>query len=82
MHTSNKPKIITPPPGPKALDVIHKDNVLLSPSLSRSAPLVGVETRGVWVNDIDDNIFLDFGSGISRAREIREDICKTKSNKS
>ena len=67
MHPGNKPKIITPPPGPKALDVIHKDNVLISPSLSRSAPLVGVETQGVWLKDIDDNIFLDFGSGIAVA---------------
>jgi len=67
MNTSNKPKIITSPPGPKALEIIRKDNALLSPSLSRSAPLVGVETQGVWVKDIDDNVFLDFGSGIAVA---------------
>ena len=49
------------------LDVIQKETVLLSPSLSHSTPLVGVETRGVWIKDIDDNIFLDFGSGIAVA---------------
>ena len=62
-----KPKIITSPPGPKARQFIQHDRKLLSPSLSRTAPLVGVETQGVWVKDIDDNVFLDFGSGIAVA---------------
>jgi 4-aminobutyrate aminotransferase-like enzyme len=62
MYTSNQSKIITPPPGPKALDAIHKENVLLSPSLSRSTPLVGGEIQGVWVKGIDDNILLDFSA--------------------
>ena len=67
MNNRIRPKIITSPPGPKALEVIRRDKALLSPSLSRSAPLVGVETHGVWVKDIDDNVYLDFGSGIAVA---------------
>jgi 4-aminobutyrate aminotransferase len=67
MITNIRPKIVIPPPGPKALEVIRRDNTLLSPSLSRSAPLVGVETQGVWVKDIDNNVYLDFGSGIAVA---------------
>lgn len=59
------PKIVTTPPGPKARDFIERDEKITSPSLTRSAPLVGVEAEDVWVKDIDGNIFLDFGSGIA-----------------
>ena len=54
-------------PGPEAQKLIERDKALLSPSLSRTAPLVGVETQDVWVRDIDGNIYLDFGSGIAVA---------------
>jgi len=37
---------------------------MLSPSLTRTAPLVGYKAEGVYVEDIDGNVFLDFGSGI------------------
>jgi len=60
-----KPKIVTPPPGPKAKKLIKRDIECLSPSLTRTAPLVGVKTEGVWIEDIDGNVFLDFGSGIA-----------------
>jgi 4-aminobutyrate aminotransferase len=59
------PKIIVEPPGPKAKEIIEKDHRLLSPSLTRTAPLVGAETFGVYVKDIDGNVYLDFGSGIA-----------------
>jgi 4-aminobutyrate aminotransferase len=61
------PKILTPLPGPKAKKLIEIDEECLSPSLTRTAPLVGVKTNGVWVEDIDGNTFLDFGSGIAVA---------------
>lgn len=60
-----KPKIVVSPPGPQASKLIERDKEVLSPSLPRTAPLVGVETEGVWVKDIDGNIYLDFGSGIA-----------------
>jgi len=59
-----KPKIVTMLPGPKARALIKRDHAVISPSLTRTAPLVGVEADGVWVKDIDGNIFLDFSSGI------------------
>ena len=59
------PKIETIPPGPKARAFIKRDQAVTSPSLTRSAPLVGVEADGVWVKDIDGNVFLDFSSGIA-----------------
>ncbi len=61
------PSIVVEPPGPKAKELIKRDNRFLSPSLTRTSPLVGVEAEGVWVKDIDGNIYLDFGSGIAVA---------------
>ena len=58
------PRIVTPPPGPKARAVIERDLAMLSPSLTRTAPLVGLKAEGVYVEDVDGNVFLDFGSGI------------------
>ncbi|KXB04225.1 4-aminobutyrate aminotransferase [candidate division MSBL1 archaeon SCGC-AAA261O19] len=59
------PKIVATPPGPKAREFMERDKKVMSPSLTRTAPLVGVEAEGVWVKDIDGNIFLDFSSGIA-----------------
>ncbi len=59
------PKIVVKPPGPKARAFIERDHRITSPSLTRTAPLVGAEAEGVWVKDIDGNVFLDFGSGIA-----------------
>jgi len=59
------PKICTPLPGPKAQAVIERDEAMLSPSLTRSSQLVGKKAEGVFVEDIDGNVFLDFGSGIA-----------------
>ncbi len=60
-----RPKIVVEPPGPKAREIIARDEAVLSRSLTRTAPLVGVGAEGVWVRDIDGNEFLDFGSGIA-----------------
>ena len=65
MEPRTKPKIIVEPPGPRAREIIKRDEKLTSPSLTRTAPLVGVKAEGVWVEDIDGNVFLDFGSGIA-----------------
>lgn len=59
------PKIVTSPPGPKAREIIEEDKAIASPSLAKTAPLVGVEAEDVWIKDIDGNVFLDFGSGIA-----------------
>jgi 4-aminobutyrate aminotransferase len=59
------PKIVVTPPGPEAKKFIDRDQAVMSPSLTRTAPLVGVEAEGVWVKDIDGNVFIDFGSGIA-----------------
>jgi len=65
MNPHTNPKIIVEPPGPKAREIIKRDEKVTSPSLTRTAPLVGVKSEGVWVEDIDGNVYLDFGSGIA-----------------
>ena len=67
MKDISKPLVVVSPPGPKAREVIERDHNLLSSSLSRTASMVGVEAQGVWVKDIDGNIYLDLGSGIAVA---------------
>jgi 4-aminobutyrate aminotransferase len=59
------PKILTKLPGPKAQKVLAGDTKYVSPSYTRSYPLVAARGRGVRVEDVDGNEFLDFSSGIA-----------------
>src|SRR5689334_11177983 len=59
------PHIITKLPGPKAKKVIESDNKYISPSYTRSYPLVVESARGAIVEDVDGNRFLDFCAGIA-----------------
>ncbi|MFH1039406.1 MAG: aminotransferase class III-fold pyridoxal phosphate-dependent enzyme [PVC group bacterium] len=59
------PKIIVDPPGPKAKAWIERDNRVLSTSLSRTNDLVALRAHGPYVEDVDGNVFMDFGSGIA-----------------
>jgi 4-aminobutyrate aminotransferase len=64
--TSDKlPKIITELPGPKARQVVDNDHRYISPSYTRSYPLVAKSGHGVIVEDVDGNRFLDFSAGIA-----------------
>src|SRR5579872_1362108 len=59
------PKILTKLPGPKAQKILAGDTKYVSPSYTRSYPLVAARGRGVRVEDVDGNEFLDFSSGIA-----------------
>ena len=59
------PKLITPLPGPKARAIIERDNQVISPSYTRSYPLVAERGEGAIVEDPDGNRFLDFAAGIA-----------------
>src|SRR5262250_64058 len=59
------PKIKTALPGPNAKRVLAGDEKYISPSYTRSYPLVAKTGRGVVVTDVDGNEFLDFSSGIA-----------------
>ena len=59
------PKLVTTLPGPKSRAVVEADERLISPSYTRSYPMVAKRGRGVRVEDLDGNEFLDFAAGIA-----------------
>jgi 4-aminobutyrate aminotransferase len=59
------PRISGPLPGPKARAVVEADDRWISPSYTRSYPLVAKRGRGTRVEDVDGNEFLDFAAGIA-----------------
>ncbi len=59
------PKLLGPVPGPRARAIIEDDDRLMSPSYTRSYPMVAKRGRGVRVEDVDGNEFLDFAAGIA-----------------
>jgi 4-aminobutyrate aminotransferase len=62
---SGLPNLVTPLPGPKASAVIERDAQFISPSYTRSYPLVVSRGEGAVVEDIDGNRFLDCSAGIA-----------------
>ncbi len=59
------PQIVTPLPGPRAKAIIERDAKVLSPSYTRSYPLVADHAEGAIVEDPDGNRFLDLNAGIA-----------------
>src|SRR5262245_541977 len=62
---SMKPKISTALPGPNAKRILELDQRLMSPSYTRSYPLVVKRGQGSIIEDVDGNEFLDFSAGIA-----------------
>ena len=65
MHAQFGPKLVTPLPGPKARAAVEADDRLISPSYTRSYPLVARRGRGIRIEDVDGNEFMDFAAGIA-----------------
>jgi 4-aminobutyrate aminotransferase len=61
------PHILTPLPGPRAIELIRRDHEVLSPSYTRCYPLVAARGEGAMIEDVDGNRFLDFNAGIAVA---------------
>src|SRR6201984_1436574 len=59
------PRISGPLPGPKSRAIVEADDRWMSPSYTRSYPLVAKRGRGIRVEDVDGNEFLDFAAGIA-----------------
>ena len=59
------PKIKTALPGPIAKRIIDGDDKYMSPSYTRSYPLVAKQGRGIVITDPDGNEFFDFSAGIA-----------------
>ena len=65
MHAQFGPKLKGALPGPKAKAAVEADTRYISPSYTRSYPLVARRGRGIRVEDVDGNEFLDFAAGIA-----------------
>jgi 4-aminobutyrate aminotransferase len=59
------PKLKTAIPGPNAKRILASDEKYISPSYTRSYPLVAKRGRGIVVEDVDGNEFFDFSAGIA-----------------
>jgi 4-aminobutyrate aminotransferase len=59
------PKIVVPPPGPKAKAWNDRDLEVVSQNLTPDYELVTERASGMVVEDLDGNLFLDFAAGIS-----------------
>jgi 4-aminobutyrate aminotransferase len=61
------PRIVTPPPGPKARAIVARHDRWVSTSLPKEYPLVVARGEGAMVEDVDGNRYLDFMAGIAVA---------------
>ena len=59
------PHLKTALPGPEAQRIVELDHRYISPSYTRSYPLVARRGWGAVVEDVDGNRFLDFSAGIA-----------------
>src|SRR6201996_4560760 len=64
-HVRFGPKLKTPIPGPKAQEIVARDEALLSPSYTRCYPLAIKRGYGCRIEDVDGNEFLDLTAGIA-----------------
>src|SRR5437660_6673858 len=61
-----RPEIKTALPGPRAQAIIDADAKFVNPSYPRPLfKLVVDRARGVWVDDVDGNVFLDCNAGVA-----------------
>lgn len=66
MAPPRRPAIKTALPGPKGKEIIEADAQFVNPSYPRpSFKLVAERAEGVWVEDVDGNIFLDCNAGVA-----------------
>src|SRR5260370_34168042 len=61
-----RPEIKTALPGPKGKAIVEADPQFVNPSHPRPAfKLVADRAKGVWVTDVDGNVFLDCNAGVA-----------------
>src|SRR5436309_10437265 len=59
------PNIKSELPGPRARQLLERDERFMSPSYTRIYPLVVERGSGAVIEDVDGNLFLDFTAGIA-----------------
>src|SRR5215208_5581585 len=63
---AKRPEIKTALPGPKGQKIVDADAKFVTPSYPRPPfKLVAERGAGVWVEDVDGNIFLDCNAGVA-----------------
>ncbi|MFN8571170.1 MAG: acetyl ornithine aminotransferase family protein [Gemmatimonadaceae bacterium] len=67
MTSRTYPRIVTPPPGPKAKAIVDRDRDWTSHCYIKEYPLVVARGDGCMVEDVDGNRYLDFMAGIAVA---------------
>lgn len=67
MTKKHLPEIKTTLPGPAAQEMLALDERFISPSYTRSYPLVVRRGYGALLEDVDGNTFLDFNAGVAVA---------------
>src|SRR5688500_8044730 len=66
LATPQKPEIKTALPGPNAKKIIEADAKFVNPAYPRPEYKLVVErASGVWVEDVDGNLFLDCNAGVA-----------------
>lgn len=65
LNRMDLPHLATPLPGPKAAQLIARDNAVISPSYTRGYPLTVARAEGSIIEDLDGNRFLDCNAGIA-----------------
>jgi len=61
------PRIVVPPPGPKARAIVERQDRFASTSYAKEYPLAVARGQGPMVEDVDGNRYLDFMAGIAVA---------------
>ncbi|BAA79420.1 class-III aminotransferase [Aeropyrum pernix K1] len=59
------PRIVVEPPGPRAREVLERDERVIMQSFTRWYPLVVKRGYGAVVEDVDGNRYIDFNAGIA-----------------
>lgn len=60
-----RPILKTELPGPRAQEIIARDQKCMSPAFTRVYPAVLEKGEGAWLTDVDGNVLLDFNAGIA-----------------
>ncbi|MBI2523897.1 aminotransferase class III-fold pyridoxal phosphate-dependent enzyme [Candidatus Peregrinibacteria bacterium] len=63
--SETEPNILVTPPGPRAREIIEREKLYASPSLTKEYLFVADHGDGCFVWDPDGNCFLDFHAGIA-----------------
>ena len=59
------PRIVVEPPGPRAREVLARDERVIMQSFTRWYPLVAKRGWGALVEDVDGNVYIDLNAGIA-----------------